>query len=232
MSLPELISRFSGADHPSVRIREKTQAQVEDEFTRGLSARSKDGASITDFDFLDYYADVSACLPNEREDHFFDILNRCWGLVNMSKYVSPERVIDLEMRVFEKVRQKTVGTDNEGVTLRHKFAYVDRFGLGIIDFFQFKTAMEELGCCFQDHELRALFNKYTGGTEKLVYSEVCDYFKDLGVGAIPNLNPTYTLYRSVPEDVLAYIRKELFKSGYYGLARFRQLFLKADKNLN
>ena len=125
------------------------------------------------------------------------------------------------MKVFEKVRQKTVGTDNEGVTLRHKFSHVDRFGLGVIDFCQFKTAMQELGCCFPDHELLALFNKYTDNAPKLVYSEVCDYFKDLGVGTLPNLNPTYTLYRTVPEEILAHIKKELYNNGYFGLAKFR-----------
>lgn len=159
-------------------------------------------------------------------------MSRCWGLIPEEKYVSPERVLDIEMRVFEKVRQKTVGTDNEGVTLRRKFSHVDRFGLGIIDFSQFKTAMIEMGCCFQDHELLALFNKYTNGAHKLVYSEVCDYFKDLGVGAQPNLNPTFSLYRSVPNDILDYVKKELFNNGYFGAARFRLLFQQADKNKN
>lgn len=109
---------------------------------------------------------------------------------------------------------------------------MDRFGLGVIDFPQFKVAMLEMGCCFQDHELLALFNKYTDGSPKLVCSEVCDYYKDLGVGATPNLNPTYSLYRSVPEEILTFIRRELAKNGYFGLARLRQLFLTADKNGN
>ena len=73
ISLGELISRFDGSEHPSVRTKEKSVAQVEQEFQEAITARSKDGGTISDLDFLDYYADVSACLPNEREDHFFDV---------------------------------------------------------------------------------------------------------------------------------------------------------------
>jgi hypothetical protein len=68
--------------------------------------------------------------------------------VSKLNLIPDNKVADIEMRVFEKVRQKTVGTNNEGITLRNKFAYVDKFGLGIIDFLQFRQAMHEIGCCF------------------------------------------------------------------------------------
>lgn len=92
--------------------------------------------------------------------------------------------------------------------------------------------MHEMGCCFQDHELLALFNKYTNGAPKLVCSEVCEYYKNLGIGATPNLNPTYSLYRSQPQEVMNYVKRELFKNGYFGIAKLRQLFLEADKSKN
>lgn len=48
--------------------------------------------------------------------------------------ISTERVLDIENRIFEKIRQLTVDKENEGTTLRKRFGAIDRFGLGIIDF--------------------------------------------------------------------------------------------------
>jgi len=73
ITLSHCLSSFSGKNHPSVRIKEKSVEIVEDEFKDAIINKSRDGATITEFDFLDYYADVSACLPNEREDHFIDV---------------------------------------------------------------------------------------------------------------------------------------------------------------
>lgn len=77
-----------------------------------------------------------------------------------------------------------------------------------------------------------MFNKYTNGGPKLVYSEVCDYFKDLGVGAQPNLNPVYSIYRSIPEELIENIRGSLLNRGYFSLGNFKNVFLAADKNGN
>jgi Ca2+-binding EF-hand superfamily protein len=63
----------------------------------------------------------------------------------------------LEKILFEKVRQRTVGTDNEGATLRRKFNFVDTYDEGLVDLKQFKMAMIELGCLFEDKELRKAF---------------------------------------------------------------------------
>jgi hypothetical protein len=65
-----------------------------------------------------------------------------------------------------------------------------------------------------------------------VYSEVCEYFKDLGIGAKQNFNPIYTLYRSMPEDVLANIRKAVISNGIFGVGKLKNAFLTADKNHN
>jgi Ca2+-binding EF-hand superfamily protein len=73
LQLNQLISNYNAELHPRVRTREKTVSQVQGEFERAIVAKSRDGSSISEMDFLDYYADVSACLPAEREDHFNNV---------------------------------------------------------------------------------------------------------------------------------------------------------------
>lgn len=90
--------------------------------------------------------------------------------------------------------------------------------------------MHELGFCFSDEELQAVFNKFSGGSEKLVYSELCNYFKDLGVGMPPNLNPAYTQYRKYPDDLLDRLKKELRSKGHYEIGKLRLIFEKSDKD--
>lgn len=74
LSVAMLINNYNAELHPRVRTREKTVSQVQSEFERAISSKSRDGATISEIDFLDYYADVSACLPAEREDHFNNVL--------------------------------------------------------------------------------------------------------------------------------------------------------------
>jgi Ca2+-binding EF-hand superfamily protein len=69
----DLIANYNSELHPRVRTREKTVSQVQAEFEAAIRNKSRDGHSITEMDFLDYYADVSACLPSEREDHFNNV---------------------------------------------------------------------------------------------------------------------------------------------------------------
>lgn len=69
----DLIRNYNSELHPRVRTREKTVSQVQTEFEKAIRNKSRDGVSITEMDFLDYYADVSACLPAEREDHFNNV---------------------------------------------------------------------------------------------------------------------------------------------------------------
>jgi Ca2+-binding EF-hand superfamily protein len=144
--------------------------------------------------------------------------------------ISTERVLDIENRIFEKIRQLTVDKENEGTTLRRRFSAIDKFNLGIIDFVQFRKVLHELGFCFSDDELKAVFLKFTGGNDKLVYSELCDYFKDLGVGLPPNLNPAYTIYRKHPDDLIQKLKRELLSRGHFEIGKLRAIFEKSDKD--
>jgi len=43
------------------------------EFKNAIIKKSSDGAHITEPEFLDYYADVNATLPVEKEEYFVDV---------------------------------------------------------------------------------------------------------------------------------------------------------------
>lgn len=67
------IQRSFFQDHPRVRTREKTKDQVLQEFLSAILKKSTDGATITESQFLEYYADVNATLPHEKEEYFVDV---------------------------------------------------------------------------------------------------------------------------------------------------------------
>lgn len=60
-------------DHPRVRTREKTSDQVRAEFHNAIYKKSSDKKNIKENEFLDYYADINATLPHEKEDYFVDV---------------------------------------------------------------------------------------------------------------------------------------------------------------
>jgi Ca2+-binding EF-hand superfamily protein len=124
----------------------------------------------------------------------------------------------------------TIGNENEGITLKRRFGQIDKFGLGFVDFKQFKETLVQMGFCFSDEELLGLFHKFSGNSDKLIYSELCDYFKDLGVGIPPNLNPTYTIYRKTPDPIVEKIKTELKKRGHFELGKLRVIFTRNDKD--
>jgi len=66
--------------------------------------KSSDGVHITESEFLDYYADVNATLPSEKEEYFTDLVLKTWGITTSDSYVSPERIADLEIILYEKIR--------------------------------------------------------------------------------------------------------------------------------
>ena len=74
---------------------------------------------------------------------------KTWGLNNEKTLVSPQRVEEIEKIVFEKVRQRTHGADDEGKTVRKIFKHFDLDGYGTIEPLEFTKALETLGCVFK-----------------------------------------------------------------------------------
>ncbi|CAI2375623.1 unnamed protein product [Moneuplotes crassus] len=187
-----LTSSFQAANHPRVKLREKTAEQVQEEFEVGLGYRCNDGPVSKDA-FFDYYADVSACLPAEKDEYFIDSVLESWGL-SQENYVTPERIAELEDILYEKVRQRTHGADDEGKTAGKVFRHFDKDESHSVSFEEFCQALEAYGCVFKENEIQAFFNKIDkDGSGKLDYVELTSILALKGSGNNPNVNPVWKL---------------------------------------
>lgn len=143
VELQDLCSRYNAGAHPRVKLREKKEENVLAEFEAGLGYRADRGA-VSENSFLDYYADVSACLPAEKDEYFIDSVLETWGLSEDS-YVTPLRIAELEDILYEKVRQRTHGADDEGKTAARVFRHFDKDESNSVSFEEFNQALEAYG---------------------------------------------------------------------------------------
>lgn len=146
---------YNAAAHPRVRTREKLEENVHKEFADGIKARAPDGV-VDENIFIEFYADLNACLPAEKDEYFIDMVLKTWNL-NQEVYISPKRISELETIVYEKVRQRTHGSEDEGRTMRKVFKKFDLNDSGCISFSEFIKALEAYGCVFKEAEMTALF---------------------------------------------------------------------------
>ena len=77
--------------------------------------------------------------------------------------VSDERVRQVEVTTYEKIRDKTYIKEDEGITSKTAFKYFDLEDKGVIDYTRFSKGLERLGCAFKKPEMKALYNKHTNG---------------------------------------------------------------------
>jgi len=179
---------------------------------------------------LEYYADVNAALPHEKEEYFVDLVLKTWGITTSFNYVSPERIADLELILYEKIRQKTFGQNDEGKTVKKAFHYFDLEDKGVITQDQFTKALDKFGCVFNQWEIQALFKKYDkDNLGKLPYDEFCALFATMGSGLNPNVNPVFQLSREAPYDILTLIVKEQKKKGIFAYRNLSVIMRKLDK---
>lgn len=101
-------------------------------------------------DFTDYNSELSAVLPAEREAYFIDLILKTWGISPKSVQVAGDTSATLETILFEKIRQRTHGADDEGKTAKKYFKHFDLEGYGTIRFPEFKKALEAMGCAFKE----------------------------------------------------------------------------------
>ena len=57
---------------------------------------------------------------------------KTWGMSNDKALVSAKRIEEIEAIIFEKIRQKTHGADDEGKTIMKIFRHFDLEGYGTI----------------------------------------------------------------------------------------------------
>jgi hypothetical protein len=213
-----------------VRTRDKTQQNVYNDLINTLGPRAT-GNTINEQAFIEYYADINACLPQEKDDYFVDMVLKTWGLNTDKIYVSEQRIAQLEDIVFEKIRQKTHGADDEGKTAKKIFRHFDLEGYGTVQQPQFAKALETLGCVFKESEIDALFRKQdTNHSGKLDYEEFAQFLARKGSGNNPNVNPVFGIEREPPNQVLEKIKKNLKARGVHGIRGLGMIFKRMDAN--
>ena len=230
VSLEALLSQYNAPAHPRVTSREKRAEAVMRDFVELMSSKATDGA-VSEEAFMDYYADCNAVLPADRENYFIDVVLKTWGLSGTAVTVSAPRLAELEDIIFEKIRQRTHGADDEGKTVRRVFKHFDLDGFGTIEFSEFKKALETIGCLFKDFEMRAIFDKYDkDGNNKLDYEEFSNWFAIRGSGNNPNVNPVFGLQREPPNQVLKKVLDTLKQRGTHGIRGLGLVFRRMDNN--
>lgn len=226
----ELVAKFNAPAHPRVTSREKKAETVMSDFVTLMGEKAPQG-TISEEAFISYYADTNAVLPADRESYFIDVILKTWGLTGGAEAVSGGRVQEIEDVIFEKIRQRTHGADDEGKTMRKVFKHFDLDGFGTIDFGEFKKALETIGCLFKDFEMRAVFDKFDkDGNNKLDYEEFSNGFAIRGSGNNPNVNPVFGVKREPPNQVLDKVLGELKRRGANGIRGLGIVFRRMDNN--
>jgi len=224
-----LANTYNCAAHPRVKTREKKAETVLNDFINCMGPRAQ-GGMISENSFCEYYADINACLPAEKDDYFIDMVLKVWNLTSVFN-VPAARLAELEDCIFEKIRQKTHGADDEGKTVRKIFRHFDLDGFGTIEPSEFKKSLETIGCVFKDFELDALFKKYdANGNGKLDYEEFASFFARKGSGNNPNVNPVFGISREPPNQVLDKIKATLKARGAHGIRGLGIVFRRMDNN--
>lgn len=230
ISQDALIAKFRAAEHPRATSREKMPETVHKEFVDTIFKYAEAG-NISQDAFLNYYLDINCVLPWERDTYFSQAVCQSWGLQADKNAVPAHRLAQLESVLFEKIRQRTHGADDEGKTAKRFFKHFDLHGRSVINPAEFKKALETLGCTFTDNELSAIFNKYdSNGSGFLDFEEFAGIYALRGTGNNPNVNPVFGLTREAPHAVLDKIRSVLREKGIYGVRHLVTLFRKFDTN--
>lgn len=228
--MDKLSKLYNANAHPRTRTREKKAETIQADFQNYFGQRAK-GGFIDEKDFIEYYADINACLPAEKDDYFVDLVLKTWGFHAPNVYVAPARIAEMEDTIFEKVRQKTHGSDDEGKTIMRLFRHFDLDGYGTIDLKEFTKSLETLGCVFKDIEMQALFSKYDiNSNGKLDYEEFANFFARKGSGNNPNVNPVFGITREPPNQVLAKMQNTLKNRGAHGIRGLSMIFQRMDNS--
>jgi Ca2+-binding EF-hand superfamily protein len=153
-----------------------------------------------------------------------------WGLT-ADKTVTKERLDELQSVIFEKIRQKTHGSDDEGKTVKKIFRHFDIDGFGTIEFNEFTMALETLGCYFKEAELQGLFKRFdSNGNGKIDYEEFAQLFALIGSGNNPNVNPVFGAKREPPHQVIDKVKQNLKARGHHGVRSLGIVFRRIDKS--
>jgi len=231
-STEELKHKYRADQHPRVLSREKKAETVMGDFCAAIDSVCGDG-NCTQEQFCIYYSLINVVLPAERETYFQQVVVNTWGLGPAADKVHSTRLQTIRDIIFEKIRQRTHGADDEGKTCKRIFKHFDLNGNGTVEFSEFCKGLETLGCTFSDVEMRTLFSSLdSNGSGKIDYEEMASMIAIRGSGNNPNVNPVFGTNREPPHQILDKILASLQTQGEGGVRVLSQLFVKMDKNGN
>ena len=229
-SFEALVGQYNAPAHPRVTSREKRAETVMNDFVQ-LMGEKATGGNITEEAFMSFYADSNAVTPVDKDTYFITSVLKVWCMEGTAVTVNDARLNELEDIIFEKIRQRTHGADDEGKTVRKIFKHFDLDGFGTICFSEFTRALESMGCAFPEFESRAIFTKYDkDGNGKLDYEEFSGWFAIRGSGNNPNVNPVFGIKREPPNQVLKKILDTLKARGAHGIRGLGIVFRRMDNN--
>ena len=210
--------------HPRVATREKTAALVGEEFKAAIEAYADAAGNVSEDAFLAYYLSQGATIPVEQDDYFVNLLVQTWRI---DPSEPQEKLNALKNIIFEKVRQRVHGNDDEGKVIIRHFRFYDLDSSGALNLSEFSKALSHLGCTFAPSEVHLLFTEYDANKNGLVdYEEFAKFFSVKGAGG----NHQFSMQREPPVAVLDKIRKELLRRGPHGMHGMAVVFRRLDTN--
>lgn len=115
--------------------------------------------------------------------------------------VTYERILQLEVTIFEKMRQRTFIKKDEGWKASNVFKFLDIEDKGMLDYLGFVAVLDRIGCKFTDKECKAVFYKHSNGRNVLGYEALAGLFFNMGSGDKDNKNVAFELSRGANGNI-------------------------------
>jgi hypothetical protein len=78
LTLEQLTKSYNPQNHPHALSRKKSPEDIQAEFVNAISRKADENGRVSQKAFVDYYAELNFCVPNERDTvsiRLFSILN-------------------------------------------------------------------------------------------------------------------------------------------------------------
>lgn len=157
LTVDDIAHVYNVKKHPDVVQGRKTDKQVLTEFLSAFEgdSRQRGDGTVTFYEFLEYYTDLSGSIPSE--EYFLEMMARCWDI---SKVNTVGKVRTLTSLIQEKVRQKSKGGKNPPETLRQGFKFFDGDDSGAVNPEEFSKALERFGIILNSDDLKEFFRAF------------------------------------------------------------------------
>lgn len=224
LSVSTLQQAYRSGQHPRVATREKTPALVAEEFKAAIESYADAAGNVSEDAFLAYYLSQGATVPVEQDDYFVSLIVQTWGI---DPSEPQEKLTALKNIIFEKVRQRVHGNDDEGKVIIRHFRFYDLDSSGALNVSEFSKALSHLGCAFNPGEVHMLFNEYDTNKNGLIdYEEFAQFFSVKGAAGTHQ----FSTQREPPVAVMDKVRKELLRRGPHGMHGLSIVFRRLDTN--